>query len=182
MIIYASPFPVPSSLSSFIKPNPLFKTRMSTQRIAQLIDEDCLFLFIHIHCVLKQISLTSFQQNASTLRQMALARMLVIVSTIFILTSSPIVALSITTSIVYDFFINRRYTNIFLACHLVYMELGMINSSGINFFVYVLRSSRFRHELGRFGCFRFLNHGKEGVNKKHVTAKTTTTGASSVSS
>ena len=98
---------------------------MSTQRIAQLIDEDCLFLFIHIHCVLKQISLTSFQQNASTLRQMALARMLVIVSTIFILTSSPIVALSITTSIVYDFFINRRYTNIFLACHLVYMELGM---------------------------------------------------------
>ena len=113
---------------------------------------------------------------------MALARMLVIVSTIFILTSSPIVVLSITTSIVYDFFINRRYTNIFFACNLIYMELGLINSSGINFFVYVLRSSRFRQELGRFACFRFLNHGKEGVNKKRVTAKTTTTGAASVSS
>ena len=130
LIIYASPFPVPPFLSSFIKPNPLFKTRMSTQHIAPLIDEDCLFLFIHIHCELKRSPLTPFQQQASTLRQMALARMLVIVSTIFILTASPVVALSITTSVVYDFFINRRYTNIFLACHLVLMELGMINSGG----------------------------------------------------
>ena len=113
---------------------------------------------------------------------MALSKMLVIVSFIFILTASPIVVLSITRIIVNDFFINRRYNNIFLLGHTIYMELGMINSSGINFFVYVLRSSRFRHELGRFACFRFLNHGKEGVNKKHVTAKTTTTGAASVSS
>ena len=109
---------------------------------------------------------------------MALARMLVIVSTIFILTSSPIVALSITTSIVYDFFINRRYTNIFLACHIIYMELGMINSGGVNFFIYVLRSSRFRQELARFACFRFLKHEKAGVSRKDV--KTTTTCASMI--
>ena len=121
------------------------------------------------------------KQNAATLRQMALARMLVIVSTIFILTASPIVALSITTTIVYDFFIYRSYTNIYLLCYLVYLELGMINSSGINFFVYVLRSSRFRQELATFACFRFLKHEKAGVNKKDVTVKTTTTGASSVS-
>ena len=112
---------------------------------------------------------------------MALARMLVIVSTIYILTASPVVALSITTTIVYDFFINRRYTNIYLLCYLVYLELGMINSSGINFFVYVLRSSRFRQELATFACFRFLKHEKAGVNKKDLTVKTTTTGASSVS-
>ena len=89
---------------------------------------------------------------------MALARMLVIVSTIFILTASPIVALSITRSVVYDYFINRHYNNIFLLSYATYLELGMINSSGINFFVYVLRSSRFRQELARFACFRFLNH------------------------
>ena len=107
---------------------------------------------------------------------MALARMLVIVSTIFILTSSPIVALSITTSIVYDFFINRRYTNIFLACHIIYMELGMINSGGVNFFIYVLRSSKFRQELARFACFGFLKHNRAAVKKESVTA-TVTTGA-----
>ena len=154
---------------------------MSTQRITPLNDNGCLFLFIHIHCELKRSPLTPFQQQASTLRQMALARMLVIVSTIFILTASPIVALNITTTVVYDFFISRRYTNIFLLCYLVYLELGMINSSGINFFVYVLRSSRFRQELATFACFRFLKHDKAGVNKKDVIVKTTTTGKSSVS-
>ena len=112
---------------------------------------------------------------------MALARMLVIVSFIFIITSSPIVALSITQFIVYDFFFHRRYTNIFLLCHLLNFELGLINSSGINFFVYVLRSSRFRQELATFACFRFLKHEKAGVNQKDVTVKTTTTEASSVS-
>ena len=113
---------------------------------------------------------------------MALARMLVIVSTIFIVTASPIVVLSITTTIVYDFFINRRYTNIFLLCYLVYLELGMINSSGINFFVYVLRSSRFRQELARYSCFRFLKHKKAEVNKEGVSVNTMTTGSSTVSS
>ena len=107
---------------------------------------------------------------------MALARMLVIVSTIFILTSSPVVASSIAQTIVYDFFINRRYTNIFMATHLIYLELGMINSSGINFFVYVLRSSRFRQELATFVCFRFVKQTLGGVKKEG--ANTVTTGAS----
>ena len=102
--------------------------------------------------------------------------MLVIVSTIFIVTSSPVVALSITRVTVYDFFINRRYTNIFLLCHLFNLELGMINSSGINFFVYVLRSSRFRQEVARFPCFGFLKHKKTGVKKDGVTVITTPTG------
>ena len=112
---------------------------------------------------------------------MALARMLVIVSTIFILTASPIVALSITTTIVYDFFINRRYTNIFMLSHAIYLELGMVNSSGINFFVYVLRSSRFRQELATFVCFRFLKHKKAGQRKEDVTVSTVTSGTLTVS-
>ena len=107
---------------------------------------------------------------------MALARMLVIVSTIFILTSSPMVAVSITQSIVDDFFINRRYNNIFMLCHIILLELGMINSSGINFFVYVLRSSRFRQELSKLMFFRFLNRKKAGLKTEAVTLKTTATG------
>ena len=113
---------------------------------------------------------------------MALARMLVIVSIIFIVTASPIVALSITRSTVYDFFIDRRYTNIFLLCHTIYLELGMVNSSGVNFFVYVLRSSRFRQELATFACFRFLKRKKAELKKEGVTVNTKTTGSSAVSS
>ena len=109
---------------------------------------------------------------------MALARMLVIVSTIFIVTSSPIVILSITQSIVGDFFINHRYNNIFLLCHTLLLELGMINSSGVNFFVYATRSSRFRQELARYSCFRFLKHKKAEVNKEGVSVNTMTTGSS----
>ena len=123
-----------------------------------------------------------FNQNAATLSQMALARMLVIVSTIYILTASPIVALSITRSTVYDFFIDRRYNNIFLFSHAIYLQLGMLNSSGVNFFVYVLRSSRFRQELATFACFRFLKRKRAELKKEGVTVNTKTTGASAVSS
>ena len=135
---------------------------------------------------LKQITVLKsllffFKQNASTLRQMALARMLVIVSTIFIVTASPIVALSITRSTVYNFFIDRRYTNIFLLCHTIYLELGMVNSSGINFIVYVLRSSKFRQELATIACFGFLKRKKAELKKEGVAVNTETTGSSAVS-
>ena len=109
---------------------------------------------------------------------MALARMLVIVSTIFILTSSPVVALSITRSVVYEYFINRRYNNIFLLSYTIYLELAMINSSGINFFVYALRSSRFRQELATFVCFRFV---KQKIGVKKEGTNTVTTGVSVIS-
>ena len=121
----------------------------------------------------------SIPNYVATLRQMALARMLVIVSTIFIVTASPIVALSIARSMVYDFFVKRRYTKTNLLCHTIYLELGMLNSSGINFVVYVMRSSRFRQELARFVCFRFLKRKKAEVKKEGETiVNTKTTGAS----
>ena len=114
---------------------------------------------------------------------MALARMLVIVSFIFIITSSPIVALSITQSIVDEFFVNRRYTNIFFLTHLTYLGLGMFNCSAVNFFVYVLRSSRFRQELATFRCFGFLKDRKVGLRKEGVSVmNTVTTETSALSS
>ena len=104
--------------------------------------------------------------------------MLVIVSSVFILTSSPLVALSITRYAVYDFFISRRFNNILLLSHTVYLQLSMINCSGVNFLVYVLRSSRFRQELAKFLCFGFLKPGKQaGVRKgEGVSVSTVTTG------
>ena len=116
------------------------------------------------------------------MRQMALARMLVIVSTIYILTASPIVAVSIAQSIVDEFFINRRYNNVFMLCHTILLELGVFNSSGVNFVVYVLRSSRFRQELATLVCFRFLKHKNKRLKKEGVTVNTTTTERWAVSS
>ena len=54
----------------------------------------------------------------------------------------------------------------------------MLNSSGVNFVVYVLRSSRFRQELATFACFRFLKRKKAEVKKEdETTMNTKTTGA-----
>ena len=53
----------------------------------------------------------------------------------------------------------------------------MLNSSGVDFFVYVLRSSRFRQELPIFACFRFLKRKRAELKKEGVTVNTKTTGA-----
>ena len=72
--------------------------------------------------------------------------MLVTVNCVFIITASPNIALGLTRSLVYDFWLTRRYANIYMAAHGWLLGLGVLNSS-INFFVYVFRSSRFRQEL-----------------------------------
>ncbi|XP_076464107.1 uncharacterized protein LOC143296183 [Babylonia areolata] len=84
--------------------------------------------------------------STATSQQLALVKMLVIVCCIFVTTSSPFVLLCITTLVRPEFFLNRRFASMFLAVHALLLVLGMINSS-INFFVYLLRSSRFRQEL-----------------------------------
>ena len=58
----------------------------------------------------------------------------------------------------------------------------MVNSSGINFIVYVLRSSRCRQELATFACFRFLKRKGAELKKEGVSVNTKTTGSSAVSS
>ena len=93
-------------------------SQTSAQNI-RLPSQYACFLLTLIISVSKQLLYTCVKQNASTLCQMALARMLVIVSTIFVLTSSRIVILGTTQSIVDDFFINRRDNNIFLLYHTI---------------------------------------------------------------
>ena len=94
-------------------------SQTSAQNVRLPSQYACLLLLTLIISVSKQLLYTCVKQNASTLCQMALARMLVIVSTIFVLTSSRIVILGTTQSIVDDFFINRRDNNIFLLYHTI---------------------------------------------------------------
>nr|KAG5702693.1 hypothetical protein BaRGS_013330 [Batillaria attramentaria] len=75
--------------------------------------------------------------------QAALGKLLVIVSLIYIVTSTPHVVVGIVRSIVSDFSLHGRYANIFVASHVLYLTLGCLNST-VNFFVYVTRSSKFR--------------------------------------
>ncbi|KAL8577622.1 hypothetical protein ACOMHN_036813 [Nucella lapillus] len=78
--------------------------------------------------------------------QVALVKMLVVVSCIYIVTASPNVILGIIRSFNSDLWLTGRYRNTFVASHLLYLSLGTVNST-VNFFVYLARSSRFRVHL-----------------------------------
>ena len=88
----------------------------------------------------------SSSSSSSDVREVALVKMLVVVSLIYIITAAPNVALGMTKLMVPEFLHTRKYANIFLASHLMYLVLAQANSS-VNFFVYLARSSRFRQEL-----------------------------------
>ena len=88
----------------------------------------------------------SSSSSSSDAREVALVKMLVVVSLIYIITAAPNVVLGLTRLLVPEFLHTRKYANIFLASHLMYLVLAQANSS-VNFFVYLARSSRFRQEL-----------------------------------
>ena len=83
---------------------------------------------------------------ASDAREMALVKMLVVVSLIYIASTAPNIALGLTKLLVLDFNHTQKYANIFVASHLMYLVIAQANSS-VNFYVYLFRSSRFRQEL-----------------------------------
>nr|KAG5713991.1 hypothetical protein BaRGS_020319 [Batillaria attramentaria] len=90
--------------------------------------------------------------DVNSRRQRALAKMLVIISCIYVLTSAPNVAMGLATLIVPGFSAAGQFSNIFLATRLFPGMFAMLNSS-INFFVYVTRSSKYREELrAMFSC------------------------------
>ena len=88
----------------------------------------------------------SSSSSSSDVREVALVKMLVVVSLIYIISSAPNVALGLTKLMVRDFLPSGKYANIFLASHFMSLVLAQVNSS-VNFFVYLARSSRFRQEL-----------------------------------
>ncbi|KAL8618733.1 hypothetical protein ACOMHN_015144 [Nucella lapillus] len=118
--------------------------------------------------------LSSFSDGAATRQQVKLVKMLVVVSCIYIVTAAPNVALGLARSLVPEFRHTRRYANIFLASHLMYLILAMANSS-INFFVYVTMSSRFRAQLATMGCCRGVTSEVKSEAKSGVQSKTDVT-------
>lgn len=78
--------------------------------------------------------------------QAVLMRMLVAVSSVYILCATPTIILALVRFAVPEFRSDGRYSNLFLAAHGVFFLPFILNSS-VNFFVYTTMSSRFRHEL-----------------------------------
>ena len=115
---------------------------------------------------------TSASAAGITRKERGLVTMLVTVNCVFIITASPNIALGLTRSLVYDFWLTRRYANIFLAAHGWLLGLGVLNSS-INFFVYVFRSSRFRQELRGLPLFGLCVARKKKTNASYLSASIT---------
>lgn len=85
--------------------------------------------------------------HSSYLRgQAVLIRMLVAVSSIYILCTTPAITLALVRFSVPGFRADGKYGNLFQATHVLFYLPFMVYSS-INFCVYVKMSSRFRREL-----------------------------------
>ena len=111
---------------------------------------------------------SSASASADTKKERGLVTMLVTVNCVFIITASPNIALGLARIFVHEFWFTRRYANIFLATHGGYIGLGLLNSS-INFFVYVIRSSRFRQELRGLPLFRRCMAGQRKTTPLHTS-------------
>ena len=101
--------------------------------------------------------------NTSQLQQAALTKMLVLVSCVFIVCSSPGLALALWRRIDTQFGPGGKYSNMFYASHIIAYHGFTACNSSVNFFVYFRRSSRFRAELRvLFGCCRKLEEKGAG--------------------
>ena len=79
-------------------------------------------------------------------RRVALVKMLVTVSCIYIFCTAPMVSLGILRFLMSEFSTNGKFRYWFYVTHRAGNVILMVNSS-VNFFVYVKQSSRFRKEL-----------------------------------
>nr|KAG5701042.1 hypothetical protein BaRGS_008763 [Batillaria attramentaria] len=112
--------------------------------------------------------------NSATMKsQITLAKMLVIISVIYIVAASPHIALGFARYLVPEFSLHGRYANIFVAAHVIPLTLSAFNSS-VNLFVYVIRSSRFRKELAGVlpACARKAERRVEQSSGSHAGADT----------
>ncbi|XP_076435247.1 uncharacterized protein LOC143275069 [Babylonia areolata] len=117
-------------------------------------------------------------ENATMKRsQMSLVKMLLVVSLIYIITSSPKVMLGLVRAFVPQFFRTGDYSNIFQATHVIYLALGTVNST-VNVFVYYSRSSRFRAEVRRLWLCRACVRRSEDTQPEKSRATKTTDHAS----
>ena len=92
-------------------------------------------------------------------RQTILVKMLVTVSCIYITCAAPTICLAMTRLLVPDFWPQRRFGRMYYVTHIGTTVILMLNSS-VNFFVYVVQSSRFRLELQGLFCKKKRGDGE----------------------
>nr|KAG5699409.1 hypothetical protein BaRGS_016255 [Batillaria attramentaria] len=92
---------------------------------------------------------TGSGSDDNNVRQKSLAKMLVIVSCVFIVTAAPGVVLGLVSFTMPNIIPSGDDGNTYATAFLVYQVFTMVNSS-VNFFIYVTRSARFRNMLRSF--------------------------------
>ncbi|XP_025097625.1 uncharacterized protein LOC112565937 [Pomacea canaliculata] len=99
----------------------------------------------------------SVSSSSNSSQQVALTKMLVVVSCVYFATSVPYVVFIVVGVAIDDFDLGGRYQNSFLVCGILVIVLSMVRSS-CNIFVYFHQSSRFRRESlslsTAIGCLR----------------------------
>ena len=103
---------------------------------------------------------TSSNSGAQT-QQTALTKMLVVVCCIYVICSTPGCIMSLIRRIEPEYGAADRYANIFYLTHRLASFVFSATNSSVNFFVFFVRSSRFRQEL-RCVCKARKNAGKMG--------------------
>lgn len=91
----------------------------------------------------REKSSASLKQNS---QQMALTKMLVLASCVYIVSMAPMVFITIARLIVEEFSSYGTYSRLYMICNTAASGLPVINSS-VNFFIYYCRSSRYKDEL-----------------------------------
>ncbi|XP_025097648.1 uncharacterized protein LOC112565963 [Pomacea canaliculata] len=89
---------------------------------------------------------TSSTSSDAQVQQVALTKMLVLVSCIFIASKVPWIALTVARIFYPDFSPSGRQSNVFRVAELIAFYFPYVHSA-VNFFIYISRSSRYKSEL-----------------------------------
>ncbi|XP_025101695.1 uncharacterized protein LOC112568577 [Pomacea canaliculata] len=96
-------------------------------------------------------------------QQMALTKMLVVVSCVYILTTIPWVIFYMAVLMVEDFSSQGQYNNVYWTSAVIANHLAYINSS-ISFYIYLRRSTRFRRDVYTLFRCSSINRDNKALN------------------
>ncbi|KAL8576956.1 hypothetical protein ACOMHN_024232 [Nucella lapillus] len=96
-------------------------------------------------------------------RQLTLIKMLVTLSCIFVICTTPSICVALARFLVSEFWAQSRYRRMYVTAHITASVIFMMNSS-VNFFVYLTQSSRFRAELRILFCGKKTKASLTGGN------------------
>ena len=102
-----------------------------------------------------RLSTSSSSSSADQIQQTALTKMLVLISCVYIVCSTPGCVLALWRRVDPRFSTIGRYSSLFYALHTIGYHVFSAANSSVNFFVYYWRSSRYRSELQGLCCPRY---------------------------